>query len=538
MSNMCLKIFLGGLFICLAISSVAQNRAIDSLRNVLKTQQDDTAKANTLNRLSEKLWRTSKYDTALVCAISAQNLADKSDSKKAKATAFKNIGTVYYYKGDFPLALQNVFQALNLNRELGDKIAIVSNISELGLIYNVQGNYAQAMEHFFQALKLAENISDKKDIATILGNIGTVYDHEGNYNEALGYHLKAIAIYEQLNNKTGLATQLTNVGGIYINQGDHSKGLDYELRALKLNMEIDDKNAMAYNLGDIGGMYDNQHDYNKALEYVFKALALFKQVKNEYGITLNYMSAGNIYITQKLYKKAAYCLDSALTMAKKIGAKKFIQTTYGQFALLDSAKGDYKASNEDYKKFVLYKDSLSSMESISKIAQLEQSHRMEITEDSIKVEQEKRDIIKNAETKRKNIILYGGLIILFITIALLALYLQTKRKKDRIIFEKERNLLSLEKQKVEDELSNAKTMLDKFTHNMVERNKLIEQFQIDLDKIRMVLDFEVESALPFSMQEAVVDFIVIRQNLKEKESTIYAEIFILLMLSLNIPSYT
>ncbi|MDR3646782.1 MAG: pilus assembly protein PilM [Candidatus Babeliales bacterium] len=44
----------------------------------------------------------------------------------------------------------------------------------------------------------------------------------------------------------------------------------------------------------------------------------------------------------------------------------------------------------------------------------------------------------------------------------------------------------------------------------------------DLDKIRMVLDFEVEAALPFSIDEAVVDFIVIKKDLLKKESTILA----------------
>lgn len=44
----------------------------------------------------------------------------------------------------------------------------------------------------------------------------------------------------------------------------------------------------------------------------------------------------------------------------------------------------------------------------------------------------------------------------------------------------------------------------------------------DIDKIKMVLDFEVESALPFSIDEAVTDFVVIKKDIKKKESTILA----------------
>ena len=47
---------------------------------------------------------------------------------------------------------------------------------------------------------------------------------------------------------------------------------------------------------------------------------------------------------------------------------------------------------------------------------------------------------------------------------------------------------------------------------------------IDLDKIRMVLDFEIESILPFDIQEAVTDFIVTGQDVKNKKTTILVAI--------------
>ncbi len=58
-------------------NSIAQNHVIDSLRNVLKTEKDDTNKVNTLNVLSEKLWQTGKYDTSIICAKSEQALAEQ-----------------------------------------------------------------------------------------------------------------------------------------------------------------------------------------------------------------------------------------------------------------------------------------------------------------------------------------------------------------------------------------------------------------------------------------------------------------------------
>jgi len=44
----------------------------------------------------------------------------------------------------------------------------------------------------------------------------------------------------------------------------------------------------------------------------------------------------------------------------------------------------------------------------------------------------------------------------------------------------------------------------------------------DPDKIRMILDYEIESMLPFSMEESIIDFIITKQELKETKSIILA----------------
>ena len=45
---------------------------------------------------------------------------------------------------------------------------------------------------------------------------------------------------------------------------------------------------------------------------------------------------------------------------------------------------------------------------------------------------------------------------------------------------------------------------------------------LDTDKIRMILDYEIEDKLPFSIQDSVVDFIITKQFVEEKKSQILA----------------
>lgn len=69
------------------------------------------------------------------------------------------------------------------------------------------------------------------------------------------------------------------------------------------------------------------------------------------------------------------------------------------------------------------------------------------------------------------LVLFAGLVILFIN-------------RQRIVHRRRSENAEAEKQKIETELANAKTMLDGFMHSVHEKNELIEKFTAELDKLR------------------------------------------------------
>jgi len=83
---------------------------------------------------------------------------------------------------------------------------------------------------------------------------------------------------------------------------------------------------------------------------------------------------------------------------------------------------------------------------------------------------------------------------------------QVKRKKDKIISEKEKAMLILEnqrmetenqrmeaeKQRIADELLNAQKALEDHTKSMGEKNDLLEQFKTDIDRLKILKSRELE----------------------------------------------
>ena len=84
------------IFLSYSFKATAQRYSIDSLKIVLLTQKEDTDKVNTTCILG---WRYSMekrdFDTALIYAKQALNLANKIHYKEGIAYAYKSFGIIY-----------------------------------------------------------------------------------------------------------------------------------------------------------------------------------------------------------------------------------------------------------------------------------------------------------------------------------------------------------------------------------------------------------------------------------------------------------
>jgi len=393
--------------ICCIHFALGQNRAIDSLANLLKTEQRDTNKVNNLNTLSGKLRGIAKYDTALSCAEEAVRLAEKLDFKKGISAAYRNIGITFDY----------------------------------------QGNYIKAIEYHTKALTINEEIGNKDGIARNYRNIGNVYDDQANYPKAIEYDLKSLAIDQELGNKVGIAADLGNLGIVYSDQGDNKKALECDFQSLALDQQEGNKSGIAADFGNIAIAYAALGDYDKTLEYDFKALAINKEIGRKIGIAFNMNSIASIYTKEKKYTEAQSILDSSLELSKNIGEKNLIMNVYLKRAKLDSAKNIYSMAFEDYKNYIQFRDSLVNEANTKAVMNYEFSQK----EAAKKAEQDKKDALAAAENHKQKIITWsvaGGLLMVMIfagfvfrSLRLTTIQKQEIELKSKVIEEKNKDIL-------------------------------------------------------------------------------------------------
>jgi len=484
--------FLLAFFITCGISHAQGNKnvhvhnVIDSLKDALNSQKEDTNKVTTLNNLSIGVANTSNYQQADSYAGQAAELAKKLNFKSGEASAYNNMGNIHYAHGDYPNALKYHFIALQIRQSINDNNAVASSYNNIGLVYTAQGDYPDALKNQVAGLKIKEQAGDKLGIATLHNNIGDILRQQADYTNALSNYATALKIYREIDYRAGISEVYANMGNIYSEQGRYQDALDNQLLALRIAQEIGYNQFIAAAYGDIADLYIKLKNYPNALTNALLSLKTAGSIGYKKGIAAAYVDIGKVFTVEKKYPAAQKYLDSALLLSKAMGSKELIKASYCSYALLDSVTGDYKAAFTYYKMYGIYRDSLKNEEYTKMMLSEQMNYEFDKKMATEKASQEEAGIIRAAEIKRKTTILYG-LIIFFLLLSGFIIYsLQVKRKKDKLIAEKETAMLKMENQLVLEELQSAQNALNEYMNTMAEKNKLLEEFKADIENLKML----------------------------------------------------
>ncbi len=162
--------------------------------------------------------------------------------------------------------------------------------------------------------------------------------------------------------------------------------------------------------------------------YELKSLAIIRGIGKENDVGTIYNTVGNIYFKQKQYSLSRVYHDSALILSKRIGTRGTSADAYFAFSQIDSATGDFKTSKEDYRMYIIYRDSLTNEATIKKTTQVEMNYGFALKTDSTKAIQDKLDALAEKEKQRQEVIrnaFIGGFVLAFIASGIF--FLQRRR---------------------------------------------------------------------------------------------------------------
>ena len=471
---MVVRICLGFFVIVFLIQTAfGQTRRIDSLKLEIGKHAEDSSKVKSLIELAiTYLYKNN--DTAFYYANKANTLAKRINWKKGIVNSGYRIGWLNLSVGNYDTALAWYNRALPVSKEMelsGDKTSScegkkgqVTLYGAIGDVLSYKSDYSKAIKNFFIALKFAEEIKDLNEIARQNRNIGNVHLAEGNYNKALNFFTKSLKLREETGNKRGIATSLESIGSVYYGLDQYENALMFRFRALEILNKLEDQAGIVACYINISNTYFELADYKKACSYSQKALDISTKTGNKHFASKSMSSLGNALTRLKKFKEAEKYFKNALTISDSLGTLEFSAKIH--LALSDLYRNTNKADKvfEHYKMYTVLRDTIYSEENKKAQMQAEVNYEFEKKESALKMEQEKRTAVFEAENRQQKRIMWisiaSFIVLLLLSLLLLRNYNQKQETNKMLAAQK----LELEKANIE------KDSLLKEIHHRVKNN--------------------------------------------------------------------
>lgn len=131
----------------------------DSLKNLLSTKMQDTARVMALVQLS---FFEQNIDSSLKWDSESLILARKINFRRGEAASLHQFSNDLFTISNFPKALECVLQSLQINESIGDMTSLARNYRNIGRIYSSQKDYTNALYYLYKAIEIFKKTGNER----------------------------------------------------------------------------------------------------------------------------------------------------------------------------------------------------------------------------------------------------------------------------------------------------------------------------------------------------------------------------------------
>jgi two-component system, NtrC family, sensor kinase len=436
--------------------SQGQNRAIDSLKNVLLHQPPDTNKALTYVRLSEQYVLISDTNNIFPYADSALALSRKLSFKRIEASATENRGYGFMAINRFDSAKVAFLNSLKLRQQSGNKRGTAQSYYSLGHYYQSLDSLPEALESYFHALEVFEETGNKKGTGGVRNILSEIYLNQGNDSEALINAQLASKIQLANGNYAGAAYSFKLMGNIEMDLHQYDKALQYYQEVIQM---LAPAGLSKWNSGEIymkmGDAYQKQGEIEFAGENKDEGLKKYSQAMAMYDSTRKFFIENNqekrkfvennfnddliqlgthiakIEIQYKQYAKARKLLEDYLRQPRNPLNETDPGDVYASLSIIDSAEGNYRNAYENHKKYIRIRDSVYNVRNNRKIFRIQMQHEYNVREAEAKALQAQKDEEALKSRNKQNLVMLALAILILAVLAIALIQMKNNKAKQK-----------------------------------------------------------------------------------------------------------
>jgi tetratricopeptide (TPR) repeat protein len=371
-------------------------------------------------------------------------------------------------------------EALSLAQKVNYPKGMAEAYYNLSLVDRLKSNYDEQMKSLISALKIYQSLNRPIDVANIYIAIGEVYSQESSVvkesytQKAFEYYEKALKIYQKYKNLPGQALAFRKIGNEYLDIKKYKEGIDNYQQSLKIEQTLNNEENIANVENNLGIAFYEQKLYRQAMEYYQKALKTILKINNVVRLSAAYYNIGKVYLAQNQLPAALDMAQKSLANAQKIQNKQAIREAHLLFFEIYAQKKEFEQALQSYIAMHKTRDSIYSVESISKVAQIQSLYESEKQEQQLKILRQEKAL--------SSLWFYGGLGILGVLLIIsgLVIYNQFQKiRKNRQIFKQKEELHQIQQALKETELENQTLKNTQLQQNLEFRNKELTTFTLN-----------------------------------------------------------
>lgn len=341
-------------------SHAQDNRAIDSMLQVLKTAKEDTSKVMLLLNIGEQYERSSSETSKQYYHQSLQ-LSQKIGYKPGEIKFASYYTAVLNMQGRFDSSLLLNKKALELAKETKDELSIAKATFNTANSFHLIAKEDSALYYYMQVLPILDKLGNKRMLGIAYSNIQNIYTDLTQYQKAIEYGKKGLELFsKEVNDPLSQSYCLSNLGIVYVSLKKLDSAEVYFSEALQISQRIGDRyseSAVSLNLGDInyksGRLEEAKRNFDKA-----NLIAKEMDLAETQAIALK--GIGMYYLDKMNYPFARRYADSALTIALNNDIRKQTLKIYKLLADISYASQDFKTAHQFEEKEDDLRDSINA----------------------------------------------------------------------------------------------------------------------------------------------------------------------------------
>lgn len=376
--------------------------------------------------------KISDKDKALNYANQAFSLISTLPGDSLKAEAHNTYGRVYLARNDKTLSLRNYLIGLRIaedikaetKEEKKSKIILTWNCYQnLSAFYSAIEDYDRAIDYASMAYQLLEQLNDKNTFyqrVVDINNIGNLFAAKKSYDIAIVYFERSVRIADSLQFPTLKIPGYISLLNQYLNINQPQKALEYmsseQGQALKAYLSKFGLSAVIDQV--YGVIYSDMGLYDSAKIYLLKAMPYFEKSTSANNSISFYRQLAKFYKKAGENSKATEYYLKVKEMGEKLGLLEYIQSSAAQLDTLYAKNLNYQLSGQYNRVYYQYKDSIEKLNKEKELTQVEATDELQ-RQERFRKEQEE---IKRRKNNIQYMAIIFGIVILFITLAVLGMF--------------------------------------------------------------------------------------------------------------------